>query len=146
MPGPYMAVGTLVDDEGRIYCDDIEDKYTYSLNSTGAILWQKHFLGYLVDVFPSGGLLAVDDSSIMRIDSDGSIAWRHYTAHGGSQILMASDETLYYSDGASVYALVPSSGLSEYVVLLLILVAVDVIAAVLYGLSRWMRKQEASGQ
>jgi hypothetical protein len=99
----------------------------------------------MIDTFPSGGLLAWDDSSIKRINSDGSVAWRHYAELDGySFFLLGSDETVYYSYGAEVHALVPSSGLSEGAVFLVILVVVDVVAVTLYGLARVLRSRRTS--
>jgi len=147
MEGVATVTGTLVDDEGRIYCDDVEDKFSYSLNSSGAILWQKPFLGPMIDVFPSGGLLALDHdySSIMRINVDGSIAWRHYVRFDGySSMLLASDETVYYNYGTSIFALVPSTGLSKNVLFLLVLVAVDIVAVISYGVEHWTRRRGPS--
>jgi hypothetical protein len=145
MPGVYSLSGTIVDAEGRVFCGDLEDKYSYSLSSSGTILWQKPSLGVMVDTFPSGGLLAWDDSSIKRINPDGSVVWRHYAELDGySFILLGSDETVYYSYGAEVHALVPSSGLSDGAVFLVILVVVDVVAVTLYGLVRVLKSRRAS--
>jgi len=144
MPGGYSLSGTLVDAEGRIFCGDLEDKYSYSLNSSGAILWKKPYLG-MIDTFPSGGLLAWDDSSIKMINSDGSLAWRHYAELDGySFILLGSDETVYYSYGAEVHALVQSSGLSGSDVVLVILVTVDAVAVILYGLAHVLKSRRTS--
>jgi len=137
MPGVYLVSGTLVDDEGRIFCGDLESKRSYSLSPGGEILWDKPFLGAMIDIFPSGGLLAWDDSSIKRVDSDGSLVWRHYVdLDGYSFVLLGSDETVYYSYLAEVHAIVPSSGVSGNEVALVVLVAVDAVAVAAYGLAR----------
>jgi hypothetical protein len=145
MPGVYSLSGTLVDAEGRIFCGDLEDKYSYSLNSSGAIQWKKPYVGVMIDTFSSGGVLVWDDSSIKRINPDGSLAWRHYAELDGySFILLGSDETVYYSYGAEVHALVQSSGLSGSAVVLVILVVVDVVAIILYSLAYVLKSGRTS--
>lgn len=136
-PGIYHLAGTLVDAEGRIFCGDIDGKYSYSLDPRGTILWERPYLGVMVDVFPTGGLLVWDDSSIKRVNPDGSLASRHTVDRDGySFVVLGSDETIYCSTGAEVHAVVESSGLSDGAVILLTLVALDVVAVALYGLAR----------
>jgi hypothetical protein len=107
------------------------------LDANGTVIWKKPDLGILIDVFPSGGLLAWDESSIKRINVDGSVEWRHFAKHDGySNILLASDETIYYNQGTEVHALVPSTGLSPNVAYLGIIAATDVVAILAYGLVR----------
>ncbi|MBU1158280.1 MAG: hypothetical protein KKE24_02965 [Candidatus Thermoplasmatota archaeon] len=143
-PGSYQLSLAIVDVEGKLFCDDVDDRYSYSLDPSGAILWVKPFLGIMVDRFHSGGLLAKDDSSIKRIDSDGAVAWRHRAdLDGYSFVCLGSDETVYYSCGAEVHALIPSSEPDRTEISLIILVVVNSVAVASYGLVRILKYRQA---
>ncbi len=127
--GAALLGGTRVDSEGRIFCGDVDGEFSYCLSPAGEIMWEKPDLGLMVDVFPSGGLLVRDDSSIKRLDVNGSLVSRHkVNLDGYSFVVLGNDETVYYSIGAEVHAIVPSSKLSEGKVTLLVFLVADVVA------------------
>jgi hypothetical protein len=143
-PGVSQISGTLVDAQGRIFCADLENKYSYSLSPGGVILWEKPDMGYMVDIFPSGGVLAWDDSSVKRVNPDGSVVWRHYAEFDGySFVILGGDETVYYSYGAEVHALIETTELSRNAIILVVLVTVDVITIASYGVVRVLRSKRA---
>lgn len=143
--GGWQQAFPLSDGHGSIFCSDLDTGHTYCLDANGTIVWKKPDLGILVDVFPSGGLLAWDDSSIKRINSDGSVEWRHFAKHDGySNILLASDETIYYNYGMDVHALVPSSGIGPTAMYLVIIAVIDVTAISGYVLVRMAKARKAA--
>lgn len=144
-PGSYSSTGTLVDGQGRIYCDELVDRYSYALDSDGKILWQKPYLGYKIAAYPSGGFLLGDEVSIKRIDGNGSQVWRHYAKIDSYSVVLGQDETIYYSVGSSVTALTHSTGLSTNAIVLYVIVGLDVVAVLVYVLAlRGKRQNQAS--
>lgn len=134
----------LADPHGFVFCSGTEQ--TYCLDANGTIIWKKPYRGILIDVFPSGGLLAWDESSIKRINIDGSVEWRHFIKHDGySNILLADDETIYYNYGSEVHALVPASGISTNMMYIAAIVVIDVVAAVSFIIAWRIKSSKASG-
>jgi hypothetical protein len=142
--GGWQLEFALADVHGRIFCDEMNSGHTYSLDLNGTILWKKPYLGALVDLFPSGGILVLDDSSFKRIDPDGLLVWRHFAKTDGyTRILIGGDDTVYYNYKAGVHALVSSTSTSTNVTYLEIIAVVDVVAIGAYGLVRMIRARKA---
>ncbi len=142
-PGPYLSTSTLVDGQGRVYCD--AGKYSYVLDSDGKILWQKPYLGIRIAGYPSGGFLLGDEVSLKRIDGNGSQVWRHYAQIDAYSAVLGQNETIYYSVGSSVTALTHSTGLSTNAIVLWVIVGLDVVAVIVYVLAiRGKRQSQAS--
>lgn len=143
--GVHKLDGTVVDSEGRIYCGDIVGMYSYSLSPNGSILWERPYLGTIVDAYPAGGCLVRDDTSISRVDVDGSLAWRHNVDFDGySFVLLGDDETVYYSYLAEAHALVPSVAVERNWTVIVALVVVDVAAVAGYMMFRLWKSRQAN--
>jgi PQQ-like domain len=137
-PGSWSNGGTLVDPQGRIFCDARDahnDKYSYGLNSAGDVLWRKPFLGLMIAPYPSGGFLLADEVSLKKIDDNGSQVWRHYgKLDGFGDVLLGQDEAIYYGIGTSVVALNHSRGLSMNMTFLLVIAGTDIVVVSVYVL------------
>lgn len=132
-PGVSRVETVVTDSEGRIYCGDIVDRYSYSLSPNGSILWERPYVGIIIDAFPSGGCLVHDEDSISRLDSDGSLIWRHHVdLDGYSFVLRGSDDTVYYSYLGEVHALVHSVGVDWGGIVIVTLLVVDGAAIAAY--------------
>ncbi len=142
-PGSWEPHATLVDGRGIIYCSD--EKNSYALDSAGKIIWKKPYLGWQVAAFPLGGFLAQDNVSLKRFDSNGLQVWRHYVSlNGYSSVFVGPDETVYYSQGASIVALTRSTGLSLDLVFLIVTIGADVAAVSGYVLARRRKRFRGS--
>jgi hypothetical protein len=143
-PGVAGIDSVVVGENGVIYSGDIVGKYSYALSPDGEILWQRPYLGDFVTAYPSGDVLAMGNDWISRINSNGSVVWKHY-AHldGNSYTLIGKDDTVYYSTKSSIVALVPASGLSPNVLGLLAIVAVDLASVTAFVLFRSMKRRSS---
>lgn len=137
----------LADSHGNFFWSDDVSEKTYCMDANGTLVWERPSVGMLIDEFPSGGFLAWDDSSISRINADGSIEWRHYAKLDGySAPMLGTDETVYYNYGADVHALVPAHGLSANMTFLGIVAVIDVASVIAYVFIRKTKKNSIAGQ
>ncbi len=141
--GYWVGQDTYVDNDGIIYCGDIVGNSTYALNPDGGIKWERPYMGVIWATYPDGGFLVSDATSISRVGQEGSTVWTYVVgpfSSDYSRILLAPDETVYYSIGTTIASLDRPGNIGGNGIILIILVVFDLIVLGFYGRSVWKRR------
>ena len=142
--GGWEGGQTFVDASGTIFCSNLDGNRSYALDLKGNILWKGPNLGGSFALYPGGGVLTVDSSSIRKINADGSTAWR-YEATSVGTLLVSENGTIYYTSDPGVNALVFSNDNSGFLTSVAILVIIDavVVSALLLFARRLTRTKQS---
>jgi hypothetical protein len=138
--GGALCVGScFVDGIGTIYGYNYGGEKLFAASSNGKLLWERSSPGQFVAICASGGVLFRADSSIVKVNPDGSNAWEYEVGVSHSADLvetaLSPDGTVYYVQDNSLVALAHSD-FSNNLTALTALIVADLVMVIYYFIKR----------